>query len=225
MRVRSKQRRIPAVIAFVGLVLAGGQLPADDSPWYVAARFGDADVEARLGSQPVRRIDGEDGAAAVEVGYALNRHLAVEFGYQDLGRHTGTGSPCTPADEVCIQRLASLGLCVEGFSCTEVYPALEADVDGFSLALVPSLPIGKRLSLRGKAGVIAWDTDVVVAGGSIVPASGSRTTRDGELFSSRDLLAGVGVQYSFPSGLGVLLQHETFDLDAETTSLGVSWRF
>lgn len=209
---------------FAALVLCGGQLGASESPWYVAARLGDASVDARLGSRPIWRVDDEATAGAVDVGYTLNRHLAVELGYQDLGSHAGFGSPCPRGEEGCVERLASLGLCVEGFDCTEVLASLAAKVDGVSFALVPIWPIGERFSLRGKAGLIAWDTDVTVERG-FVTTSGSRTTRNGELFSSRDLLAGLGVQYSFPNGLGLLLQHETFDLDARTTSLGVSWRF
>lgn len=211
------------VTVLTGLVLFGVQLWADESPWYVAARLGDAAVDARLGSRGWR-IDDENTATAVEVGYTINRHLAVEVGYQDLGRHAGFVSACPPGADVCIQRLASLGLCVEGFDCTQVFESLEAEVDGVSLALLPIWPISERFSLRGKAGLIAWDADVSVERGAIT-TSASRLTPNGELFSSRDLLAGVGAHYSFPSGLGLLLMHETFDLEARTTSLGVSWRF
>ena len=224
MILQSSRMAFPAVIVCATLVLCTGQLRADESPWYVAARLGDASVDARLGSRPVNRIDDEATAGAVEVGYSLNRHLAVELGYHDLGTYDGFGSPCPPGEEGCVERLASLGLCAEGFDCTEVRPSLAAKVDGVSLALVPIWPIGERLSLRGKAGLIAWDTDVTVERG-FVTTSASRTTANGEIFSSRDLLAGLGVQYDFPNGLGLLLQHETFDLDAATTSLGVSWRF
>jgi len=38
-------------------------------------------------------------------------------------------------------------------------------------------------------------------------------------------LIGVGLQFDFPSGFGLLLQHDEFDLDVSTTVLGVSWRF
>ncbi len=224
MILQSSRTTFLTGLVFGGLVLCAGQLGASEPSWYVAARFGDATVDARLGSQPVHRIDDEAAARTVEVGYSLNRNLAVQLGYHDLGSHGGFGSPCPRGEEGCVERLASLGLCVEGFDCTEVRPSLAAEVDGVSLALVPIWPIGERFSLRGKAGLIAWDTDVTVEQGFITTAA-SRTTANGKLYSSRDLLAGLGVQYDFPNGLGLLLQHETFDLDARTTSLGVSWRF
>lgn len=225
MTPQAVQSRIVTVIAFVGLVLGGGQARAGDSPWYVTARLGETSVDALLGSGPFKRLDDRATAAAIDVGYAINRHLAVELGYQDLGSHAGFGSPCPQGDDRCIERLATLGLCAEGFDCTRVVADLEGEVDGISLALVPIWPLGERLSLRGKAGVIAWDADVAVTRGQLFVDSASRVTREGELFSSRDLLAGLGLEYSFPNGLGLLLQHETFDLDADTTSLGVSWRF
>ena len=219
-----RHARLSIVIAFAGLVLAGGQAQAGDSPWYAAVRLGDAGVDTLLGARHPKRIDDRDTALAIDVGYTINRFLAVELGYQDLGNHGGFGSPCLQTDDACIERLAALGLCAEGTECTEVLVTLGAAVDGLSLALVPSWPISERLSLRGKAGLIAWDADVAVETGFVL-AGASRTTANGELFSDRDLLAGVGLQYSFPNGLGVLIQHESFDLDAETTSLGLSWRF
>ena len=225
MILRGIQSRRLTVITLAGLVLAGGQAWAGESPWYVAARFGESSVDARLGSRHPKRLDDAANAAVVEVGYAVNRFLAVEFGYHDLGRHAGWGSPCVQTDDACIERLAALELCVEGFDCSEVLVGLEGNVDGFSLALVPIWPLGDRLSLRGKAGLIGWDADVAIAPGSFFVAAGSPFTRRGELFSSEDLLAGLGLHYSFPNGLGLQLQHETFDLDAGTTSFGVSWRF
>lgn len=225
MRRFARTTCIPSVIAFAALVLATGQLWAGDSPWYAAARFGESRVDAELGSRQPRRFDDSDAATAVEVGYTLNRHLAVELGYQHLGSHAGFGSPCPQSVDSCVERLAALELCAEGFDCARAVNTLSADVDGVSLALVPSWPLTRGLSLRAKAGLIAWDTDVVVERGFLVPASTSRTTARGELFSDRDLIAGLGLRYDFPSGLGLLLQHETFQLDAETTSLGLSWRF
>lgn len=225
MSPKTKDLRIWIVVGTVCLVLGGGQLWAGESPWYVAARFGDSRVDATLGDRHPQRIDDEAGAAAVEVGYVVNRYLAVELGYLDLGSHGGFGSPCVQTDVNCPERLA-LELCVQGTECAEILSALEADVDGFSLALVPSWPISDRFIVRGKAGLIAWDADVT-AGRILVirSTSGIREPRSGELFSSSDLLAGLGVHYSFPNGIGLLLQHDTFDLDAGSTTLGVSWRF
>jgi len=214
MTPQTKLRRVWTVLGAVCLVLAGGRLRAEESPWYVAARLGEASIEAQFGARHAKAIDDEAGSAAVDVGYRVNRYLAVEAGYLDLGSHAGRGSPCLQTDDACIERLAALGLCVEGFECTEVVAALEAEISGLSLALVPSWPIGERLSLRGKVGLMAWDADVAARGFGVE-----------ERFSSEELLTGVGLEYQFPGGLGILLQHEEVDLDASSTSLGLSWRF
>lgn len=224
MTTSSVGPRVAPVIVFALCVLIAGQSSAGDSPWFVTARIAEASVEALLGDRHPKRIDDDAGATAIDVGYQINRHLAVEFGYQDLGDHGGFGSPCRQIDDACIERLASIGLCAEGTECTEILTTLSASVDGFSLALVPVWPFAERWALRGKAGIVAWDADVTIERGFFL-AGASRTTFGGELFSSRDLLTGIGLHYSLPSGLGFLAQWETFDLDAEVASIGVSWRF
>lgn len=215
MNAKSQSYRAWIALALACLVLAGGRLWADESPWYVAARFGEASAEAQFGTRHPKLVDDEASSAAVELGYEINRYLAVEAGYQDLGSQAGWGSPCLQTDDACIERLATLGLCAVGFECTEVLVALDAEISGLSLALVPRLPLGDRLSLRGKVGLMAWDSDV------------STRTDFGpdERFSGEDLLLGVGLHYRFPNGLGVLLQHEQLDLDAGSSSLGLSWGF
>lgn len=202
---------VPALFAFV---LSGGQLWAGESPWYVTARLGEASAEAQFGTRHTKRIDDEAGSFALDLGYEVNSHLAIEVGYHDLSSHAGFGSPCREDILVCIERLASLGLCIEGFECTEVLAAIDADISGLSLALVPSWPLTERIALRGKVGLMAWDADLAAA-------------RFGysERFSGEDLLAGVGLEYSFPGGLGLQIQHEVLDLDAAATSLGLRWQF
>jgi hypothetical protein len=214
MSPQQAQFRLRIVLLMALLVLGGGRLWAGESSWYVTARFGASSAETDLGARNTKQIDDEAGAAAVEIGYEVNRYLAVEAGYQNLGSHAGRGVPCLQTDDRCLERLATLGLCAQGFDCTEVLTALDADFSGLSLALVPSWPVNDRFSLQGKVGLISWDGDVTA------PVFGTT-----ERFSGEDLLAGLGVEYSFPSGLGILAQHEELDLDVGATSLGIRWRF
>ena len=208
-------RRLAWFAGAVCLVLGGGQLRAGESPWYVAARFGEGSAEARFGVRHPKWIDDRDDSSAVDLGYELNRYLAVEAGYLDLGTHRGWGSVCRQTDEACIERLITLGLCVDGSDCSaELLAAQEAELTGLSLALVPRWPLGERFALRGKLGLIAWDSDVVALGFGVT-----------ERFSGEEILAGVGLEYSLPGGLGILLEHDELDLDASSTSLGLSWRF
>ena len=214
MGPRTKHRCLKSVLGVTCLVLGGGQLWAGESPWYVAARFGESRAETQFGARHAKHIDDQASSAAIDLGYELNRYLAVEAGYEDLGRHAGWGSPCLQSDDACIERLAAFDLCVEGFECTEVLAALDAEISGFSLALVPRWPLGERLSLRAKLGVIAWDGDVTAVGFGVH-----------ERFSGEELITGIGLQYDLPGGLGVRMQHDELDLGTGTTSVGVSWRF
>ncbi len=80
---------------------------------------------------------------------------------------------------------------------------------------MPSLPLGDRFALRGKVGLMAWDSDV----------TGLFFSGQSERFSGEDLLTGVGVEYVWPSGFGLSADYEQLDLDATGTRLGISWRF
>ena len=213
MSPKRRHFRTFVVLGVVCLVLVGGRAWAGGSPWYVAARFGESSAEAQFGAVHPKFVDDEAGTAAVELGYQVNEYLSVEGGFHDLGSHAAFGSPCRQSDVACIERLWTLGLCAEP-GCAELLAPAEAELSGFSVALVPGVPLGDRLSLRGKVGIMAWDGDVVVPGFDL-----------SERFSGEELLTGVGLEYSFPGGLGILLQHEELDLDVGTTSLGLSWRF
>jgi hypothetical protein len=202
-------------LAATVIVLSPGRAGASESPWYVEAAFGQASAEASLGSRHSKWIDDENGAATVALGYRVNRHLAIQAGYHDLGDHYAFGSPCRQTDDECIQRLANLELCVEGTECAQVLLDLDADLSGFSLAAVPSWGVSERVSVRGKVGIMAWDSEV----------RGPLDFGPIESFTGEDLLLGIGLEYGFSSGLGLLLEYSELDLDVSTTALGVSWNF
>jgi hypothetical protein len=211
---RSKHHLVWIVLGAVGLVLIGGRLAAAESSWYVAAQLGQSGSDAQFGAQHAKLVDDEADAAAVGVGYAVGRHLAVEAGYHELGSHRGFGSPCR-ASEPCIERLATLGLCAEGFECAQVLVPLDADIEGFSLALVPSWPVGEHISIRGKVGLMSWDGEI----------SGGAAFGVIESLSGEDLLTGIGVQYDFSDSFGLVVSYEEVDLDVSWTSVGMNWRF
>lgn len=180
-------------------VLAAAPAAAEPtSHWYLTGRLGEAHVERDFGP-PTRRstVDGDDRAASFEVGYALHRNLGVEAGYHDLGSYVGRPQPCPPT-EVCPLVL--------------VAPA-DAEFDALSLSAVPRLPLTERVSLFGRLGVLDWDGKLEYGGG--VPV---------ERHSGRELLTGLGAEYAFPGGFGVVLEYERSDL---STALGVGarWRF
>jgi hypothetical protein len=181
----------------------------------VAAGWGQAEVEARLGSRHPRVVEDDDAVAAVIAGYEVHRYLAVQVSYRDLGSFSGFGAPCAQDVEACIERLAELGLCVEGSECAEVLLGLETKLTSVGLALIPQWRVSDRLSMRGKVGVVAWDSEIHG------PAGFGRI----ESLSGDGLVLGVGVLYELASGLGVLLEYDEVDLDLSSAVVGVSWRF
>ncbi len=200
--IRSVSRWVP-IAAVVSLLLAASPATAGDSPWYVEGRAGQASVSTELGGGVLPwRIDGNDTAAGVEVGYRISRYVAVQAGYHDLGRYDATlDLNCT-----VICPLAQLFI-------PEV--PMVADITGWSLTAVPRWPLGERFAVFGKLGLFEWGADL-------------KSRLDGsqrESFSGEDRLAGIGVEYAFPQGLGLHLQYEDYDLGADAATLGASWRF
>lgn len=220
-------RLLPVSITLAGLVLGISPAFAGDSSWFIEARLGQSDFDAVLGSRWPKHFGGDDDAFGIELGYSVNRYFAVQVGYHDFGEGQGTGAPCPEDAEICIatvdgQPLAidasALAICIPGapdLICGLVATPLVAEMTGVSLAAVPSWPVNDRFSIFGKVGLMAWDADVAEAFDGFPIDS----------LSDRDLLTGVGLRYTFPSGFGVAAEYQQFDLDVGATSLGASWRF
>lgn len=212
-------RRHVSAFLFIALLLGATQLSAGESRWYVESRLGQTDLEAQFGTRWPKFFDGEHAGASIEAGYSLNRYLGVQVGYHDLGEYTGFGVPCREDEDICFATLgdtlaSSTELCAD-LPCDFAPVALSAEVSGLSLSVVPRYPFNDRVSVYGKLGVIDWDSDVAEVFDS----------RPIQRYSDRDLLTGIGVQYTFPKGLGILAEYQHLDLDAGSTSLGASWRF
>ncbi len=93
----------------------------------------------------------------------------------------------------------------------------QLEIDGFSLAVVGSIPLTSNFSLFGKVGAHDWDAD---ATGSIA----SQLISD----SDTDAFYGVGVNYDINSNWSVrgeVERYEVEDLDIDVISLGVSFGF
>lgn len=211
---------VPAALLAVAVLAGAAALQAGDRAWYVEAKAGPASLDARFGVRSPKTFDDDDTSRAVELGYSVNRYLAIQAGFHDLGEFAGGGSPCPEAAPFCIERLAldTLGLCVEGRECLQVFAPVSAEVTGYSLSAIPRWPVGDRLWLFGRVGVLDWETDISHTGSSF---GGGRL----DSFSDQGLLTGLGVRYAFPKGLGVLLEYQRLDLDFGTANLGVSYRF
>lgn len=205
------------LLVVVFSLLGAGPLAAGESPWYVNTKLGQGSLSADFGRPFPIHFEGHDETGDVEFGYLLHRHLAVQAGYHDLGEYQGFGGGCVDPEVLCIARAP---LCVEGatdpFCLGLAIGPMTADASGVSLSFLPRWPLfDDRLTVFGKLGVIDWDVDV----------TGSFGVTLSERFSDRDLLSGLGVQYFFRKGLGVLVEYQRLNFGHDSTSVGASWRF
>lgn len=84
----------------------------------------------------------------------------------------------------------------------------KADVDGNTLALKLSLPLGNHASLYGVGGQLWWDADV-----SVLNAKGDT---DGE-----ELFYGVGAAFALTKNLDLRLEYTRFNIEFEREEVGV----
>lgn len=160
------------------------------SNFYAVASVGYSDTSFRPTVNDV--IDDDDQSFEVGIGYAFNRYLSVQGSYHDFGEPTGFAN------------------CPPGVLCITVTTPEPVEVDGWSASVIGHLPLGERLSLFGKAGILSWDTS----------ASSSSLDDSGE-----DLLVGAGVSWQLTDRWGVELAYERVDLDIDSGKLGVAFRF
>ena len=199
----------PAVtVLLAAVVLAGGSpLTADPSGWEVGLKFGRSSLEQSFGEQQRHKsFDDRADASAVEIAYFFNEYVGVQAGYNELGTFRGTGSSCPFDPQTCRETLALFAPA-----------AAEAEVTGWSLAVIPSWPFTRRLAAYGKLGV--FDRDIELSSDVQLIDGG----RDFDRLSGTDLLTGVGLRYRFGKGLGTLVEFQRAELDS--ASLGITWRF
>ena len=126
------------------VLLAPPSAQAHDNGLYISLKYGTTDVDASFGDAFDQVVDGDDDSKTIEAGYRWSPHFAIQGGYHDFGEVPGFGTPCSDDDEVCIP----------------IDIPIEAETTAYSLSFVPQFPLGKRLSVFGKVGAIALETEV-----------------------------------------------------------------
>lgn len=176
--------------------------PADDtfinpewanSAWYVGAGLGQG--RANIDDQRLTRSLAANGASVTAfstderdlgyklfIGKQLNRYLAVEAGYADLGKF--------------------------GFRSTTSGNGVlngEASFRALNLDLLGQLPLSERLSLLGRIGVNYAKTSTELTGNRLfTPGTGSRTEK------KSNAKAGVGLEYKFTEALALRTEAERY---------------
>lgn len=186
-----------APLAVMVPATAGAEL--ERSGVYGYAEVGHADVERAVGS--VDRIDGNNTAYTLGVGYAFTPAIALQVAYRDYGE-IGATVGCPP-DLLCV---ADTSVSLVPFSNDRV------DLKGASMEVVGTWPLRQwPVALTGKAGVLAWDAD------------GKHHRQLNQ--SGNDWLLGVGARWAPTARWTVQLGYEHVDMDIRALNGGVSFRF
>jgi hypothetical protein len=193
---------IPSSAAFAAwlMLLAPSSARAHENGLYISLKYGTTDVDASFGDAFDQVVDGDDNSETIEAGYRWSPYFAIQGGYHDFGEVPGFGTPCSDDEDVCIP----------------IDIPIEAETKAYSLSFVPQFPLGKRLSVFGKVGAIALETEV--------------SDRDGisdffEDFEEEDVIWGVGLRLQIFGPIQVFYEYEGVGEDFETQSFGASWQF
>ena len=195
---------------FLGAVCAALALLCAPSAWsqeagfYVGGAVGQAEHKDACEGANIS-CDEKDSAWKIFGGYQINRNLAVELGYADLGESAASGT----------------------VGAITVDARFEVTV--FELSAVGMLPIMDRLSLFGRAGLYRSDVELSGTGrlgATTVPVSSSD--------DNIDFTFGLGVRYDVTRNIGVRAEwqrylgvggDDTGESDIDLLSIGVLFRF
>ncbi len=154
--------------------------------------------------------DDTDTGWKVFIGNQLNENAAVEFGYVDLGKITGSASGTVLGTPVSVNA--------------------DVKAKGFNVSLVGSLPVSNEFSFMGRIGLFRWDIDAT-ASANVGGFPGSASESDNGV----DLSFGLGAQYDFSKKAGIRAEWERFQdvgnqdttgqSDVDLLSLSLVFRF
>ena len=194
-----KPTRILLLLCALLLIVASATSAAERG-LYFNMKFGETDAEASVGDVLDVALDGEGDSRAYELGWRLNNFIAFQAGYHDLGD---------------IEGIACLGI---GNSCGGFQNIpFSADTVAYSLALVPQLPLTRSISIFGKVGFVALESEVR----AVLDDSQSFF----EDLSDEDTLLGAGVKVKLFGGFSIFYEMERLGSDVESQYIGASFNF
>src|SRR5688572_28260140 len=151
-----------------------------DAGFYIGAGIGRAehkDFCNELGANIA--CDGKDFSWNVFAGYQFNRHFAVELGYQDFGKVTGTaffgGAPGVIASETT---------------------AIE-------LVAIAGIPLTDRFSVYAKGGFFRFDSDGFTTGAFVASANDNSTELTFGVGAEYGFTRNVGARFEYQRYLNV----------------------
>jgi OOP family OmpA-OmpF porin len=190
---------VVALSAFLSLSATAAEL---NNHWYVGGGLARAEVDADfdgadLGGIPVNLDIDEDSVAwRLFGGYRFNRYVGVEGGYVNFDEFDSSASAAGQTAKV------------------------EAEADGYTLAITGAIPLGERFAIIGRAGYLFWDADAKVE------VNGTKLDSSNE--DGSDAFFGAGLEFSFNDRFalrGVWDAYELDDVDVDYFGLEGEFRF
>jgi OOP family OmpA-OmpF porin len=197
--------------------LAAGVTPtafADDAGLYIGAGIGTAEHAKNVGLRPpgvplmTGTTDSRDTSWSTTLGYRVNRNIAFELGYMNLGDMEASVADPTGG--------------------SDARGRFTFSTEGVTVAMVGRFPVDKWTPYI-RAGVLFSETDLGFAGSVSGAAFGGRVKDDSE-----DAFFGVGVTYDLGSRWAAQFDF-THVMDAgepgsgqsdyHVATLGLLWRF
>ena len=221
-------RKTLLAVLVSGLMVTGVQAAENQVNGYLFGNIGQADADASkvrnawdassefladtLGFDEGRSsFDEKDTAFKVGAGIQLNRHIAVEFQYLDLGEISYKAQGMNTFDRITGVAKASAG------------------TDGFGANLVGTLPFD-RFKLFGKVGYHKLKTDVKASVSITDPVIG--TVRSSESDDTTEWVTsyGVGASYAFTPQVELAAEFERYqdvadEYDVDMASIGLRYNF
>jgi len=208
-----------AGILATGLMLPVGQVQAQ-SDWYLGASIGDIDLDYDAGDlqQDLANLGWTISNASVDSsgtawkaygGFELNKFVAFEIGYADLGKVvTQYNTSVSPND---IDEILS-----------DTYSVHPYQGDGWFGAAVLRWPVNPDvITLHARVGAFSWNSDIdvrVISGGT-----GSVTGDD----SGTDMMYGFGGEWHINPAWSLVVEWERYEMNEwlDVPSIGVKFSF
>jgi OmpA-OmpF porin, OOP family len=169
--------------------------------FYVGGAIGGSTTDVDAGSLAAvgfttRSTDDSDFSWNLSAGYKFTQNWAVELGYVDLGTFGASGTfGGAPA-------------------------SVSADVTGWTVSAVGTLPLNDMFSLYGKLGFIRSKSK---GSASVAGALGSATSNE------TDFTVGIGARYNFNRNVSLFVEANHYELgdngDARNFLVGVRYDF
>jgi OOP family OmpA-OmpF porin len=191
-------KKLALAAAMVTAALAASPAMAQataDRGWYVGGSFGQASADCDTSELPGFTCDEEDTAWKIFGGYQLNRNLALELGYANLGE-----------------------VALSGFG-------FNADIETtvWELVGVASYPINNQFSLYGKLGLFRAETDLSSNfGASGDESTNGLTFAFGVRY---DFTRQIGLRAEWQRYSGIDAPQDLGESDIDVLSVGVVVRF